>query len=309
MAADSGQTGASEAKADAAPASAARTTAPRPTDAPVAKGQSEPAARPAAKSVAKPAAKASTASSAADATPAYSPIVVNTPPGVLRLAGIACAITALWCLAGVVLAIVALVGGQNVSGVWFLLMFEATAAVACAFGAAAGFGRAKSGPALALFIAGGVVGVAAVLGEPAVATRLIGRPGVPTVVAGVELLPLALAQLAAGAGIVVLSSLAVLLRKPGKTLGRMVAGGLTLVPGLGLLGVFLLASASGSTGALGGRIAGLKNWLGSSPILAPVAVVAALAVIGVLLAAGIHLVIRAHEIGAEAGLDHTDARA
>lgn len=112
-----------------------------------------------------------------------------------------------------------------IGSAWFVLAFEVVTLAASVMGVLTGLGRFNDAPALAALCAGGCVFVAALLAEPTFAARLIqGDAGDSQVIAGVRLLPWAVARIAAGALLISLSALIVLIRRPRASLPLFLRG-------------------------------------------------------------------------------------
>ncbi len=148
----------------------------------------------------------------------------------------------------IILAISLLCGVTSLTGIalaalasaWFILAFEIVVLVASIMGALTGFARFNDAPALATLCTGACVFVAALLAEPTFAARLIqGGAGDSQIIAGVRILPWALARLAAGSLLIALSALIVLLRRPRASLPFLARGLASLAPILAALAAFL----------------------------------------------------------------------
>ncbi|MBL0928288.1 MAG: hypothetical protein IBJ11_11665 [Phycisphaerales bacterium] len=113
--------------------------------------------------------------------------------------------------------------------------FEVVTLVASMFGVMVGLGKFREGPALATLMVGGCVFVGAVLAEPTFATRAMGGGGQQgTTGMGVSLLGPALARIAAGLGLVVLSGVIPLSRDFRAARPWLVRAVVLGVPALGL---------------------------------------------------------------------------
>lgn len=204
------------------------------------------------------------------------------PPRILVVALLVLsAVCAASALGGVALA----VRGSN----WFMLAFELVVLVNALFVVHAGLGRRPGGEATTALWAGGTVAVAAVLVEPTIATALVqggvtgSRPGV----AGVDLLPLALARFGAGVLMMGLAGLIVLMRRPGRSFRHV---GLSLAFAIPLLALGAVVVVPGARQAIVGVPA---------PFNAMIAIVVFFATIA-LVSLAAHHAIRAIEIGMDA---------
>jgi hypothetical protein len=176
--------------------------------------------------------------------------------------------------AGAAVVVPLVVSGEQAR--WAMFGFEVVCAVAAALGVLVGLGRYASGPGLALACIAGTILVASRLGWQAGGRQI----------AGVSLSPLLAARGAAGLALGLAGIAVVLGRRPGAWRTAFI-GGLLILP-VAAGAVALLVPA--------GRQA-VGSWLGTSPaFIFGVAVVAFLGATA-LLAAGVHLVIRAFEMG------------
>ncbi|MCA9294299.1 MAG: hypothetical protein KDA20_10840 [Phycisphaerales bacterium] len=219
--------------------------------------------------------------------------MVGAPVGVMRVGGFASALAGLVALGGIGVGLIALSRGDTTQGVWFLILWEAVALIGAAYGALGGLARRfGSGPALALLIAAGCGFVAAVLNEPGLVTKAMGRTVNWAAPGGIRILPLVGAQLALSVVLGACSAAAVLLRAPGRALGSLVRGLVLLAPAMAGLAAFGLPRLRGP----------ILAWLSGHAILgAGVVVIGGLLLAG-LFCVGVHKVIRAFEIGIAAGL-------
>jgi len=213
------------------------------------------------------------------------------PPLVLRrtIGGVS-GLAGLVALAGIGLGIAELAFGQPGPGPFWMTLFQVCALVACIMGVLAGAGRFSSGPAMTPLIVSGVLFMAGALSEPSLI-----RSGMPRLeVMGMPLRPLAMAELVFALLLGGLSVLVVLVRRPGKTVPKAIIGVVLVAPAL-LLAVGLLMPSVRAQ---------LSGW---SPVVLTMAVVGVLAVAGGLLSVGAQFVIRAIEIGIEAGFTDEDS--
>lgn len=208
------------------------------------------------------------------------------PPAMLRrtiggLSGLA----GLVALAGLGLGLAEIATGQAGPGAFWMTLFQLCAALACAMGVLAGAGRFSSGPAMTPLIVAGVLLVAGALSEPSLI-----RSGMPRLeVMGIPLRPLAQAELVLALAMGGLSVLVVLLRRPRRTFPMVLSGLVLIAPAMGAAVALVLPPVRSA----------LSGW---SPIVLTLVVVGVLGVAGLLLSIGSQLVIRALEVGIEAGL-------
>ncbi len=210
--------------------------------------------------------------------------MVPPPPALRRTIGGISGLAGLVALAGIGLGLAELAFGQPGPGPFWMTLFQVCALVACIMGVLGGAGRFSSGPAMTPLIVGGVLLMAGALSEPSLI-----RAGMPRLeVMGLPLRPLALAELVFALLLGGLSVLVVLVRRPGKTLPKAAIGMVLVAPALILAAGLLMPAVR-------------AQMLGWSPIVLTMAVLGVLAVAGVLLSVGAQFVIRAIEIGIEAG--------
>lgn len=167
---------------------------------------------------------------------------------------------------------------------WFLFGFELCVALASVFGVLVGLGKIREGPALAMLIVGGTMAVGAVLGEPAVAVRLLGRTGAPITISGVQILPFAMARLGMGVVMMGLAAVTILIRQPGRSFGYLIRAAILGVPVIGALVVVAVPAWRAALMSL-------------SPLMGFFTVIAGFFVLGGFLAASLHCLIRAFEVG------------
>lgn len=205
--------------------------------------------------------------------------MTTTPTIILRLL----LAISLFCLVSALAGMVIAFKGQS----WYMLAFEFVVVISAAPGLMIGAGRVRSGHAMGMLCLGGVVGVTAALIDPELMKALIQRQ-TPKVdpVWGVNILPWILARLAAGAVLVGLSALTVLLRRPGRSLPLLAKGMAFGLPVLVCGGLVLVPSMRGKLSAL-------------SPVSLIVLAIAGTAVLCVLISASGHLIIRAFQVGIE----------
>ncbi|MEM1164793.1 MAG: hypothetical protein AAGI30_00715 [Planctomycetota bacterium] len=110
------------------------------------------------------------------------------------------------------------------SSVWQFAAFQVLVLVSGIFSVGLLLGRFAEAPAMAIACIAGTILVAAVLGEPATAAQLIGTPAQPTVVTnalgtGIDISLLTASYIELGASLVLfaLSGLAVLVRRPARS--------------------------------------------------------------------------------------------
>ncbi|MDX2114151.1 MAG: hypothetical protein SFZ24_00840 [Planctomycetota bacterium] len=194
-----------------------------------------------------------------------------------------CAVVFLSALGGVALA----ASGSR----WYFLAFEVVVLVVGLTGALTALHRLPSGPALSLLCTGGIVAAAAALSNPQmIAAAMRGQLTAPDVLAGINIVPLLLARLAAGVALIGLSGLAVLTRQPARSTGLLTRG---IVAGAPILAALAVIALPGPRGVL----------LGISPILLiPVAIISAFC-LGILACISGHCFIRAFEVGVVPGGD------
>jgi hypothetical protein len=216
--------------------------------------------------------------------------MVPPPPALRRTIGGISGLAGLVALAGIGLGFAELAFGQPGPGPFWMTLFQVCALVACVMGVLGGAGRFSSGPAMTPLIVSGVLLMAGALSEPSLI-----RSGIPRLeVMGLPLRPLALAELVFALLLGGLSVLVVLVRRPGKTIPKAVIGVVLVAPAF-LLAVGLLMPSVRAQ---------MSGW---SPVVLTMVVVGVLAVAGVLLSVGSQFVIRALEIGIEAGFQNEDS--
>lgn len=132
------------------------------------------------------------------------------------------------------LAILEITRTPKINQYWFLAAFNILILIASGFGITAGLGRFLTAPALAMVCAGGPMIVGAMLGEPALSARLLGQPVDPTVLSGVQIKYIALTQLGCGITMMLLASLTVFARAPGRSYPYAARFALSMVPVVGL---------------------------------------------------------------------------
>lgn len=190
-------------------------------------------------------------------------------------------ILALSAVAGIVLGIV----GAD----YFLAGFELVVLVASGFGVWAGLGRLPGVETMTMVCLAGVVFVGALLGAPSIVAGLIqGGTGLKAEVAGLPLMPWIVGRLIASAVLAGLSAFVVLGRER-SSLRYLLTGVIVGVP------VIILAAAL--------LLTPLRSYAAS--LAAPVQVFLALVgffVIAALVSVSGHNLIRAFEVGIEAGL-------
>jgi hypothetical protein len=153
---------------------------------------------------------------------------------------------------------------------WFLFGFEVVTLGAALFGGLLGAGRFGSAPGLGLLSVAGATGASAVLGFV----------GADQVLMGMSLKPFLLARLAAAGGFAAIAAIAVLIRRPGTSLPKLLAG-LACAAGFVAAG-FVAWKTSGLMGSLGVPVQAIMGLIGFSVLLG-------------LLAASVHLLIAAFE--------------
>lgn len=202
----------------------------------------------------------------------------RTPPKALLIpTGMLAGLVAMSAVGGIVLGAI---GRQ-----WFLIAFDSVVLVTCAFAALLALGRFRDAPALTTLIAAGATFTGAVLVEPSVATRFIqgGGGATGTVIAGVPLIPLALARVAAAFALGALAVLLALSRRP-----RLSGAYLLRAAALGLP-VALLAGAA--------LAPGVRHWLQNLPgAVIVLVVIFGFFIFGGLFAVSVHNLIRAFEV-------------
>lgn len=181
-----------------------------------------------------------------------------------------------------VLAVSAIVGLSAIAGIaaaaanrpskWFMLAFETVILLAAGFGIAIGGGRILQGKSLGLLCVAGAVFACSVLGYVGASKQVLGFGLMPILAARLSLAGL----LAVAAGFVVIG------RQPARTLPPLLRG-----VGCGIGAVAVVAGAYLSRQALGGLNPVITVTLGF---------VLSMLTLG-LLAAAVHLIIRAFEIG------------
>jgi len=195
-------------------------------------------------------------------------------------------------LVAVLSAIVAgsAVGGAAagfITGNYFLAVLELVVLLAAAMGVPVGLGRFNRGPAIAVAcVAGGVA-------TPTVLSYLSQAPIGPLM--GLPLMPLVAGRLLAGAGLAAIAGLILILRRPAESTRLLVKGALLGAP------VAIFALLYWRVPAVGAAIAGLH------PIANGLLWVI-LGLVGlVLTSVSGHCLIRAFEVGVEAGEKAADA--
>ena len=175
---------------------------------------------------------------------------------------------------------------------WLSLGFEGMIVLAGVFGILAGLGRFRAGPALAVVCVAGVVFVAGALSEPDFLAKFKGSSGRGgAVLVGVNTMHLAAFRVLLSMILGGFAGLVVIVRAPERSAGYLVRGIACSVPVIASLGV---AAMPGLRGKVLGAITGLPG------VATLAAVLVLFFVLGSLLAASIHLLIRAFEVGVEA---------
>ncbi len=221
------------------------------------------------------------------------------PPRPLAVvATLVAALLALVALGGMTLGFVAVANGVRTRAVLFLIVFAVPMLAAALLAVLAGRRRFRSGPAMTLLIAAGTAIVGALLTEHLFVLRLMGRNPAVTPIMGVSLVPLAMTQVLLGMLLAALAALVVMARRPMASVTRLSQGVLVLLPALALAACFAIGRIR--TPLLDGLERAAAGVVGSAaPTLVGVLLVIVFTIAGVALAVGIHLVIRALEIGGE----------
>lgn len=201
-----------------------------------------------------------------------------TPRVILRLCLLISGVCLLSAIAG------AAVAAMQRPPLWFLLMFEVAVAFACFFAVLTGLGRLREGPALSMLIASGALIVGAMLGEPALPLRMLGRTGSPVTVHGVAILPFAFARLLCGVAMGALAALTILRRRPGLSFGYLLRAAALGAPVALALGAMVVP-------AIRAKVSGLP------PLAGFFAAVLGFFVLGGFFCASAHCLIRAFEVG------------
>jgi len=202
----------------------------------------------------------------------------RTPPkALLVLAGLLAALIALSAVGGIVLGVI---GRQ-----WFLIAFDTVVLVTCGFASLLALGRFRDAPALAALIGAGATFTGAVLVEPSVATRVIqgGGGATGTVIAGIPLIPLALARVGASFALGALGVLIALSRRPKQSIAYLVRAAILALPLAALAAAALVPAA--------------RQWANNLPgAVTVLAVIFGFFIFGALFAASVHCLIRAFEV-------------
>ncbi len=221
--------------------------------------------------------------------PVVSAQMVPPPPLLRRTIGGLSGLGGLIALAGFGLGLSQTLFADPTPGGFWMMMFQLCALVACTMGVLSAAGRFASGPAMTPLIVAGVLLVSGALSEPSLI-----RSGLPRLeVFGIPLRPLALAEIVLALAMGGLSVLVVLVRKPSHTLPKVLAGIALSAPAIGAGAAFLTPTVRSM----------MTGW---SPIVLTLVVVAVCGLAGVLLAIGSQFVIRAIEIGIDAGLPDSE---
>ncbi|MFG0293956.1 MAG: hypothetical protein ACF8MJ_12495 [Phycisphaerales bacterium JB050] len=216
--------------------------------------------------------------------------MVPAPPLLRRVIGGLNGIGVLIALAGFGLGFAQVVFADPTPGGFWMMMFQLCALVACVMGVLSAAGWFASGPAMTPFIVAGVLLVSGVLSEPSLI-----RSGMPRLdVFGIPLRSMALAEIVLSLAMAGLSVLVVLVRRPSRTFPKVLLGIVLSAPAFGAGAAFMLPSVRSM----------MSGW---SPVVLTLVVVVVCGVVGVLLAIGSQFVIRALEIGIEAGLPEDGA--
>lgn len=171
---------------------------------------------------------------------------------------------------------------------WYMLAFEVVVFLTASTALATNLRRGRGGQAMCMFVLGGVVGSAAVLSEPSIATRLIQGGSGSGAATGFDVLPWALARIACGLVLVGLACLTVLSRRPRTSLLLLAKGAGLGLPVLAAAALFLIPSA--------------RTQILNLPLIPSVLlVIFGSAVAGVLISLSAHCLIRAFEVGVDAG--------
>lgn len=196
---------------------------------------------------------------------------------------------------GVVVSVLGISQGVTTRGVYWVAILSLLSVYAGVMAALVAWKRFGSGPALTLLISGGTAVCSGMLVDPAIATRIIGRGGNATTIAGVSLVFVGLPMIAFGMLLLLSSAVAVLGRTWSLSLKPFVLGLVWLVPAGIAVGYPLPV--------VGGAARGILSAVGAAPaVLAPVLYLLIGAVICVSVAVGGGLLIRSLEQGIGAGL-------
>lgn len=170
-------------------------------------------------------------------------------------------------------------------GAWFLLAFEVVVLIAAFMGVLVGVGRFRDAPALATLCVGGCVFIAAVLSEPTFVARVLqGSASAAQTIAGVNLRAWALGRIGAGACLIGIAGLMVLVRWPSRSLPFLIRGALLGAPVVASLGVLVVPS--------------IRAGLIGLPLTAIVSIViVAFFVLGALFSASVQNLILAFDVG------------
>lgn len=201
----------------------------------------------------------------------------NPPRALLVTTGLVAAVVALSAVGGIVLGAM---GRQ-----WFLIAFDSVVLLSCGFAALLAVGKFRDAPALTTLIAAAATFTGAVLVEPSVATRFIQGGGgtTGTVIAGVPLIPLALARLVAALALGGLAVLIALSRRPKESAAYLLRAALLAAP---------LALVAGAV-----MVPGVRSWAMNLPSAAQtLVVILGFFVLGALFSVSVHNLIRAFEV-------------
>jgi hypothetical protein len=179
--------------------------------------------------------------------------------------------------AGLSAAVLLIAGATAAKPAWALLGFESITIIAAVLGVLFGLGRFRDAPGMALACIAGTIFAAAVLGWKSVTASA----GQSRAVAGIPLTPVILAQVLAALMLGAAAAFSVLSRR--RAAWKPAIIGAALGSPLAIVAMAFLYRGTRPTvvGALG----------------SPLGAVLALVVLGGLLAASVHLIIRAFEIG------------
>jgi len=212
----------------------------------------------------------------------------TSPPPVSPRCLAAAAITA------IVASVLGVTQGTSARGVYWAGILGAVSLYGAVMAFFAGLGKSKTGPGMALLVAGGTALCCGMLVDPSIATRIIGRGGQGQSFGGIPLILPGAGMLGAGLTLIALAALAVLARSWKDTSRPVLLAIVWLIPAFIALSAPLPVIGA-LPGAIGSAIANLP------PVLAPVAYLVIGAVVGLSVAVGGGLLIRALEQGIAAG--------
>jgi len=172
--------------------------------------------------------------------------------------------------------------------------FEISTLFASMFCVLIGLGKFKDAPAIGMLIAAGAILTAAALGDPALGTFIRSRGNAQPTPGTLNLVPFALARVAAAAAFAMLATCTALAQKPATSLRFLFSGIALMTPLAGIV-------AAVAVGSIRSAILGLNGIT-----LAAIVVTTMIVAIAFLAASG-HMLIKAFEVGMPENRDSASA--